>query len=41
MKVDYGYALEGLLEGRKVELLKVNYKQLTKTQSPQVRIAID
>ncbi len=41
MKVDYGYALEGLLEGKEVELLRVNYKQLTETQSPQVRIAID
>ena len=41
VKVDYGYALQQLLEGKIVNLVRVNHKQLTRTQTPQVRIAID
>tara|TARA_E500000178_G_C17032689_1_gene761436 strand:- start:1388 stop:2440 length:1053 start_codon:yes stop_codon:yes gene_type:complete len=41
LKIDYGYALLALLEGKLDKLLCVNYKQLTKKQSPQIKIAID
>jgi dTDP-4-amino-4,6-dideoxy-D-glucose ammonia-lyase len=41
LKVDYGYALQQLLEGKQAELIRVDYTQLTETQSPQVKIAID
>lgn len=41
IKVDYGYALSQLLEGNTATLLRVDHTQLTKTQSPQIKIAID
>ncbi len=41
LNIDYGYALVALLEGRMNKLIEVNYKQLTRKQSPQCKIAID
>ena len=41
INVDYGYALQQLVEGREASLIRVDWTQLTETQSPQVKIAID
>lgn len=41
ISVDYGYALSQLLEGNIAKLLRVDHTQLTKKQSPQIKIAID
>ena len=39
--VDYGYALQDAMAGRMTNLMKVKVSELTKSQSPQVKICLD
>ena len=39
--VDYGYALQQLINGEDATLMRVTYKELRPKQSPQVKICVD
>ena len=41
ISIDYGYALQELINGKDATLMRVTYKELRYKQSPQVKICVD